>query len=719
MPTFCKAGYKPAWLKNLKLGSTLMISQIQPRYHQKMAYVYLRQSTMGQVRHHQESTARQYALKDRALSLGWQSDQIRVLDADLGFSGTQINNREDFKTLVADVSLEKVGAVFALEASRLSRSCSDWHRLLEICALTATLLVDEDGCYDPADFNDQLLLGLKGTMSQAELHFIRARLQGGKRNKARRGELRFPLPVGYVFGEQPGSVLIDPDQEVCKAVELIFQLFRQTGSAYGVVRHFAQHQLRFPKRTYGGIWNSRLLWGTLKHGRVLGVLSNPCYAGAYVFGRHRCSKSLSTDGQIQSRVQRQPIDSWAVLIQDHHAAYIGWQQYLENQQILLQNQTNKPRQLLGNSARAGRALLQGLLLCAGCGRRLSPRYTGNAGIYPLYECTARHQDTIYRKDCVTIQAGLVDQAISRRVLEVLQPEQLEIALRALKELEERSEAIDGQWRMRIERLEYQAQLAQRRYEEVDPSYRLVAATLEKRWNEALQELQRLKDDYQKHRQQQGFELTSQQKAELLALAEDLPRLWQAQTTSAKDRKRMLRLLIKDVTVEKRRSERKALLHIRWQGGAIEDLSVDLPLPRSEQVRYCETILTQVRTLASAKTDLQIATALNERQLRSATGKTFTRSMIQWIRHRYEIPAPVFKRPEELTVKELARRLSIRIDVVHYWIQCGHLAVRRLTERAPYWITITAEKEAELKAWIGRSSRIKMEPIPKGFEQGAI
>jgi DNA invertase Pin-like site-specific DNA recombinase len=204
-----------------------MITQIQPHYLQKMAYVYLRQSTMGQVRHHQESTARQYALKDRALSLGWQSDQIRVLDADLGLSGTQTNNREDFKTLVADVSLEKVGAVFALEASRLSRSCSDWHRLLEICALTATLLVDEDGCYNPADFNDQLLLGLKGTMSQAELHFIRARLQGGKRNKAQRGELRFPLPVGYVYGEEPGSVLIDPDQEVRRTVELIFELFRR------------------------------------------------------------------------------------------------------------------------------------------------------------------------------------------------------------------------------------------------------------------------------------------------------------------------------------------------------------------------------------------------------------------------------------------------------------------------------------------------------------
>ena len=261
--------------------------------------------------------------------------------------------------------------MFALEASRLSRSCSDWHRLLEMCAFTGTLLIDEDGCYDPAEFNDQLLLGLKGTMSQAELHFIRARLLGGKRNKAPRGELRFPLPVGYIYGEEPGSVLIDPDREVRSAVELIFKLFHQSGSAYVVVRHFAQEHLRFPKRAYGGIWNGRLLWGDLKHTRVLGVLTNPCYAGAYVFGRYRGSKSLSSDGQIQSRSRKQPIDSWSVLIQGHHPGYISWQQYLANQQILSQNQTNKPEQMLCQRAREGRALLQGLLLCGGCGRRLS------------------------------------------------------------------------------------------------------------------------------------------------------------------------------------------------------------------------------------------------------------------------------------------------------------------------------------------------------------
>ena len=434
-----------------------------------------------------------------------------MLDADLGISGTQMNNRQDFKTLVADVSLEKVGAVFALEASRLSRSCSDWHRLLEICSLTGTLIVDADGCYDPADFNDQLLLGLKGTMSQAELHFLRGRLQGGKRNKAQRGELRFPLPVGFVYGEEPGSVLLDPDAEVQHAVRLVFTLFRQTGSAYGVVRHFRQHQLSFPRRAYGGAWNGKIFWGRLQHGRVLGLLSNPCYAGAYAFGRYRGLKSISTDGQIQSKIQKQPIGSWLVLIQEHHPGYLGWDEYLENQQMLEQNQTNQPEQCSSGAAREGRALLQGLLLCGHCGRRLSPRYTGNGGIHPVYECTRRQQDTHYSSACIRLPADPIDQTVGQRVLEILQPDQIEIAFRAVQELERRSQAVDQQWRMRLERLEYQAQLAQRRYEEVDPANRLVAATLEQRWNQALQERATAQEELNRQRQQQGLELTAEQK----------------------------------------------------------------------------------------------------------------------------------------------------------------------------------------------------------------
>jgi excisionase family DNA binding protein len=696
-----------------------MISKIQPHHRQKMAYVYLRQSTMAQVYHHQESTQRQYALKERALELGWRPDQIRVLDADLGISGTQMNNRQDFKTVVADVSLDKVGAVFALEASRLSRSCSDWHRLLEICSLTGTLIIDADGCYDPADFNDQLLLGLKGTMSQAELHFLRGRLQGGKRNKAQRGELRFPLPVGFVYGEEAGSVLLDPDAEVQHAVRLVFTLFRQTGSAYGVVRHFLEHQLTFPRRAYGGAWNGKIFWGPLQHGRVLGLLSNPCYAGAYVFGRYRGLKSISTDGQIQSKIQKQPIGSWLVLIREHHPGYLDWDEYLENQQMVEQNQTNQPEQCSSGAAREGRALLQGLLLCGRCGRRLSPRYTGNGGIHPVYECTRRQQDTDYCSACIRVPADPVDQTVTRRVLEILQPDQIEIAFRAVQELERRSQAIDQQWRLRLERLEYQAQLAQRRYEEVDPSNRLVAATLEERWNRALQEKATAQEELNQQRQQQGLELTEEQKGQLLALAKDLPQLWKSPSTSGQDRKRMLRLLIKDITVERPAGERKALLHLRWQGGAVEDLSVDIPPPAPDKVRYPQAVVDQVRALASSLIDPQIAAVLNQESVLSAKGKPFTPSMIKWIRHRHAIPAPSLKQPEELTVGEVAKRFGVSPGVVYYWIERGHLPARKLGPGCPHWIRIGSETESRLRTWVANSNRLKTAPSQTAAAPGAI
>jgi len=696
-----------------------MISKIQAHHRQKMAYIYLRQSTMAQVYQHQESTQRQYALKDRALELGWRPDQIRVLDGDLGISGTQMNNRQDFQTVVADVSLDKVGAVFALEASRLSRSCSDWHRLLEICSLTGTLLVDADGCYDPADFNDQLLLGLKGTMSQAELHFLRGRLQGGKRNKAQRGELRFPLPVGFVYGEEPGSVLLDPDAEIQHAVRLVFSLFRQTGSAYRVVSHFRQHQLSFPRRAYGGVWNGKIIWGRLQHGRVLGLLRNPGYAGAYAFGRYRGIKSISTDGQIQTKIQRQPIASWLVLIQEHHPGYIRWDEYLEHQHMLEANQTNQPERCTSGAAREGRALLQGLLLCGHCGRRLSPRYTGNGGIHPVYECTRRQEDTHYSPDCIRLPADPIDQSVSKRILEILQPDQIQIALRAVQELERRSQAVDQQGRMRLERLEYQAQLAQRRYEEVDPSNRLVAATLEQRWNEALQAQASAQEELNRHREQQGLALSEEQKNQLLALAKDLPQLWNSPSTCAQDRKRMLRLLLKDITVERQRENRKACLHLRWQGGAVEDLLIDIPLPAPDKVRYPPALVDRVRTLALTMSDVQIMTLLNQEGHLSAKGKPFSLSILKQLRAGYAIPAFSPKLPEELTVADIAHRFGVSPGVVYYWIERGHLAARKLGPGMPFWITLTPQAETLLRTWVANSNRIKGPQSPGPHVSGAI
>jgi DNA invertase Pin-like site-specific DNA recombinase len=340
----------------------MMNTTISEQHLSKTAYVYVRQSTLAQVRHHQESTERQYALREKALEMGWSGPTVQVLDQDLGKSGAQIAGREDFKTLVADVSMGKVGAVFALEVSRLARSNLDWHRLLELCALTDTLVIDEDGCYNPADFNDGLLLGLKGTMAQAELHLLRGRLLGGKLNKARKGELCFPLPVGFSYDDER-RIVLDPDEEVQGAVSLVFRLFRETGSAFAVVQQYAKSGLRFPKRSYGGAWNGKLIWGCLTHSRVLNLLKNPSYAGMYVFGRYQYRHQISPSGEVRKQAHRVPMADWRVSLQEHHDGYISWDEYMKNQERLEKNRTNGGVMILSGPAREGLALLQGLLVC--------------------------------------------------------------------------------------------------------------------------------------------------------------------------------------------------------------------------------------------------------------------------------------------------------------------------------------------------------------------
>lgn len=679
--------------------------KVQDHHRQRPAYVYVRQSTLGQLRHHQESTERQYALKDRALAMEWQPNQIQILDRDLGRSGAQATDRDDFKTLVADVSMGRVGAVFALEASRLARSNLDWHRLIEICALSKTLVIDEDGCYDPAEFNDALLLGLKATIAQAELHFIRARLQGGKLNKAKKGELRFPLPVGFRCDNE-NRIVIDPDEEVAGAVRLVFKTFREGGSAYAVVQHFAHNDLRFPKRAYGGAWDGRLIWGRLTHSRVLGVLKNPVYAGVYTFGRYQSSKKISADGEVRTETKPVPMDKWHVVLQDHHPSFISWNEFQRNRELLAKNRTNGEETLLTGAAREGLALLQGLLLCARCGRRLSIRYKGNGGIYPMYECNHLRRDGQLTTSCIGVRCDLLDSRITERVLELLRPAQIELAAEALRQVEKRDESVLRQWQMRVERAEYEAQLAQRRYEEVDPSNRLVAGTLEKRWNDALVAVEELRARYSEQQSKEAMALTAEQRARVVSLARDFPRLWKASSTKAKDRKRMLRLLIKDITVERGAERKLVLLHVRWQGGACEDLEVNLPPRACDQVRYPEEVVQRVRDLARSVDDHEIAEALNREGRRPSKSPTFTASVIKWIRYEYEIPAPQLKASGELTVDDVVARFHVSRHVVYYWIERGVLDTRRHNERSPYWIKLSPAKEKELRAWVRDSVRIQ-------------
>ena len=676
---------------------------VQETHRQKLACIYLRQSTLKQVRQHPESTERQYALREKALQWGWPPERILMLDHDLGISGTQMANRPDFKRLVAEVSLQKVGAVFALEASRLSRSDLDWHRLVDLCGWTDTLLIDEDGAYNPGDFNDRLLLGLKGTMSQAELHFLRVRLQGAKLTKARKGQLRFPLPVGFVYAD-PEGIVLDPDQEVQGAVRLVFTAFGQTASAYGVVQHFAEHQLLFPKRSYGGVWNGQLRWGRLNPGRVLGLLRNPAYTGAYVFGRYRTCKRFSPTGQMHHTVRPMPLADWQVNLPNQHPGYISWEEYLANQQRLAQNQTNGCPGATGSAAREEPALLQGLLVCGQCGRRLSPRYIGEHGSLVWYACNWRRRE-LAGKSCWSVRGDRLDEAIAQRILSALLPAQVALALAALTEVEQRDHALDHQWQLKIQRAEYEGQLAQRRFEEVDPANRLVAATLEQRWEHALRQLEALRQQYRQYQEKQTPPLSPEQQTQVRLLANDLPRLWQTATTTAKDRKRILRLLLKDITLEKRPATHQAILHLRWQGGATEDLVIDLPLKAADRWRYPERLVNKVRQLAQQQTDQQIALALNQEGLQSAKGRAFTPSMIAWIRGKHRIPAPVLQQPGELTVRQLSQKFAVSQYVVYYWLQQGLVTARRPQPKGRIWITLTPQQEQELQTWVTSSERI--------------
>lgn len=690
----------------------MMVSKIAERHLSRQACIYIRQSTVAQVRFNQESTERQYNLANKAQMLGWTPERIRILDRDLGQSGARTTHREDFKALVGDVAMGQVGAIFSLEASRLARSNQDWHRLLELCAISGTLVIDEDGIYCPGEFNDGLVLGMKGTFAQAELHIIRARLHGGKLNKAQKGELRFPLPVGLVFDD--GKIVLDPDQEVQGAVRMIFDLFAQEGSAFGVVQKFQELGLRFPKRAYGGAWDGKLLWGRLTHSRVLGVLANPSYAGTYVFGRFQSSRRIGASGEIQTQSRQVGQDQWRVTIPDHHPGYISWDGFLANRQRLAANRTNA--EMLAGPAREGLCLLQGLLVCGVCGRRLGVRYTGNGGIYPVYGCTWRCREGLAERHCFSSSAKPIDDAISQRLITAVTPLTIQMALEALNNLEERDKAIGAQWNRRIERARYEVDLAERRYEAVDPANRLIAGTLEQRWNDAMQRLLDLEAEMAAFQRQTMRVITEDQKRQVLQLGREFPRLWKASSTTPKDRKRMLRLLVKDITVAKSAHPKLIHAHIRWQGGAVETIDVSLPPNRAEAVRYPDAFVAEIRELATHHDDKEIVALLNRDGRKSAKGSAFTVAMIEWVRFKHKIPA-LAAPAGSFRVGEICKRYGVSHYVVYYWIDRGLLLAQR-KPGCPYAVTIDEMTDLKLQEWVANSRRIPPQSRNR-LEQGAV
>ncbi|MEI8397311.1 MAG: recombinase family protein [Rhodospirillaceae bacterium] len=679
----------------------MMSAQITQQHLTRDACIYIRQSTMAQVYHNQESAQRQYDLKNKAQALGWSLERIRILDRDLGQSGAHSAEREDFNVLVGDVAMGRVGAIFALEASRFARSNLDWLRLLELCAITNTLVVDEDGCYNPADFNDGLVLGLKGTFAQAELHIIRARLHGGRLKKASRGDLRIRLPVGLVFDEA-GRVVFDPDQEVQGAVRMAFDLFEREGSAYGVVRCFCQLGLRFPQRTWGGVHDGKLNWGRLTYSRVLRLLANPAYAGIYVFGRLQVCKTVTPAGEVRLKSHYVAPEDWKICLPDHHCGYISGEQFLANRRKLESNRLSNEAGILVGPAREGLCLLQGLLVCAVCGRRLNARYTGKSGIYTSYLCRGILHAPEGRP-CLTVKAAPLDQAISDRVITAVTPMAVELSLKALDSLHERDKEVLSQWHRRIERARYEVDLAERRYEVIDPANRLVAATLEQRWNDAMQRLRNLEAELAQFERQRLRTVTPEQKEQIRQLVADFPKLWQAETTKPRDRKRLLRLMVRDITVTRDDNTKQVHMDIRWQGGATERLSVNLPLKRCDAIRYPEEIVARIRSLALTLNDRQIAERLTIEGLIGTTGKTFNANIVRMVRHNHNIPVPA---PPDgsLSVKQLCQRYGVSPYVVYDWIKGGVINSSQ-SPSGPHNIHITDETDRLLRNRVANSTRI--------------
>ena len=640
----------------------------------RQAYLYVRQSSLRQVQENRESTARQYALQRRAQALGWASDQIVVIDEDQGQSGATATGRHGFQRLVAAVGLGQVGLVMGLEVSRLARSSSDWHRLLEICALAETLILDEDGIYDPGHFNDRLLLGLKGTMSEAELHLLRARLIGGQRNKARRGELWMRPPLGFVPSPQ-GQLALDPDQQIQSAVRALFATFRRTGSAMRVVRHFATAGIRWPRRLNGGLRTGAVVEGALGYTRVLSILHNPRYTGAFVYGRTRQRRTAA--GQV--RYHRLKQDEWMVFLPNVHPGYIPWDEFESNQAKLLENARSYGADRRKSPAREGTALLQGLVLCGVCGLRMTVRYHTRRGHpVPEYVCQRSGIQTA-QPCCQRLPGEGIDAAVAARVLQAVSPATLDIALEVFEELRRRQQEVDRLRRTQVERVRQEAELAQRQYLLARPENRLVVDTLEQQWNERLLCLRQAEDEYARWSQNQQGPVSEHDRERVRDLAADLPRVWNDPGTSTRDRKRMLRLLVEDVTLVRGETIR---IHLRWKGGATTSIEQPLPLRLPDQIRTPAAIVEQVRALASAQTDAQIARSLNARSLRSGRRQAFNRGIVRQIRTTYRIRSHFehLRSQGWFTVPEIAAQMGVHFTTAKRYAKEGVLRAVRANDK---------------------------------------
>lgn len=689
--------------------------KIRPTHLERKACVYVRQSSFVQVVEHRESTMRQYDLRQRAIDLGWDAGHIEIIDEDLGQSGASTAGRSGFVKLAEDIAHGTVGVVLSLEVSRLARSSADWHRLLELCALADVVIADEAAVYHPSEYNDRLLLGLKGQFADAELQWMRLRLAGAKLSKARRGELRQIPPTGFVWNDG-GNLVLDPDDEVQRAVALLYERFRIDASAYAVMRYFAQQGLRFPSRRYHRDGRCEVVWKPLSHSRVLAVVKNPIYAGAYVYGRRQERMGL-VDGQIRRRRLRQlPLPEWVVCIRDVHPGYISWAEYIEMQEKLRRNRTNQAWLDQRGAPREGAALLQGLVLCGKCGRRMTVRYQDRRWLH--YECRKRGQQIGDGKMCFGLPGQPIDKAVEGLFLRTMCPPEIELGLAVAREVEKQSSRVDQQWSMRLERARYDARKAEQRYKAIDPENRLVARNLEREWDERLREVEELEREYQEVRVRERLQLTDEDRRRIVTLARDLGSVWNAATTTHADRKNLIRMLVREVSLSPVDVPKRATcVRVLWQTGAVSELLVSRP-SKGEAVATPPVLIERVRELAArGENDQQIAAVLNGHGGRSGRGRPLTKSAVAWIRWTNGIrstvrpvvpiaqPLPEQREDGRYSVRGVARELGVTEHIVRYWQSRGLLVGER-GRYGSWWFSLdekTRNRLTEAKAR-GRGSK---------------
>jgi len=699
-----------------------MMEKVGGAHLERKAVVYLRQSSLRQVRENRESTARQYALRDRALRLGWPADNVEVVDEDLGQSGASTQGRSGFQKLAEEVAQGKVGALFALEVSRLARSSADWHRLLELAGLADVVIGDEEALYNPKDYNDRLLLGLKGQFADAELYWMRLRLDGGRLSKARRGELVFPAPTGYVWSAD-GHLLMDPNEEVRRTVALVFERFDVDGSGRKVVRYFTKHGLQMPMRDAA---TGELRWTPPRHHWVLHLLRNPIFAGVYAFGRNESRKVL-VDGQIRQRGQRMlPIDRWKVCIRDHHPAYLTWEKYVANQEKLRGNNSRGWRHTVDRrgAAREGASLLQGLVLCGRCGQRMYTYYHRHGSdITASYACTASEIKEGAAR-CWSTSAAPIDDAVTTLLFKVLQPADIDLSLAVVRDAERQDAQIERQWHLRLERAHYDARLAERRYKAVDPENRTVTRTLEREWNEKLEALASAERDFQAARSRELVELSDETRARIRALAKDVPSVWSAPSTTQEERKNIVRMLVEAVTLSPIDVPRRLTrVQVLWVTGAVTELQV--PRPAFGPVEIPADTLALIKALTfEGRPDSEIADELNRRNVPCPTARLgtpdWTEARLRLIRYRRGLPrkrnrrgnkAPVLQREDGLySSRGVANLLGISIGMVDEWIAQGHITPTIRARQAASWFHLSDTDVARL-------SKLRDQRAAQGYGRG--